>query len=234
MGKLARHLLVVALALGCAVQARAQAASQVSEQAGDSDLRARLDALDAYLADLQRPSRAYFGTWVGLLGALGAGQATLYLVDKNPDNQAQRTGYLTGASLSVIGALAVAFTPSPGRQASTRFRSLPERTRAEQLAKLEAGERWLAREARVTRRSQSWWVHLIGVGVGLGLTLGLGLGYEDNWRGALTSGIGALGMTATRIWTRPRRSIHYDERYRARPTAPPKLTLLPTRIVLQF
>jgi hypothetical protein len=90
---------------------------------------------------------------------------------------------------------------------------MPERTRAEQLAKLEAGERWLRREARVTSRSTSWWVHLIGVGVATGLALGLGFGYDDNWLNAVGAGVGSLAMSETRIWTRPRRAIKYGDSY---------------------
>jgi hypothetical protein len=229
MGVAATRVLALVLVLGCVNQARADALA--APAADEVELRARLASLDAYLADLQRPTRAYWATWLAVLSTIAASQATVAVIADEP---AQRTQAITGASLSSAGTLITAFVPVPGRFASERLRRMPQGTRAEQLAKLEAGERWLRREARVTRRSTAWWVHLIGVGVAAGLTLGLGLGYDDNWLNAVGAGAGSLAMSETRIWTRPRRAIEYGERYDAMPTVRPELTLSPSGCVLRF
>jgi hypothetical protein len=225
------RVLALVVVLGCVSQARAQHVPLATADSEELALRARLAALDAYLGDLQRPTRAYWATWLAVLSSIAAGQATLAIIEDEP---AARTQAIVGASLSSAGAIITAFVPVPGRFAADRLRRMPEGTRAEQLAKLELGERWLRREARVTSRSTAWWVHLIGVGVAAGLALGLGLGYEDNWLNAVGTGVGSLVMSETRIWTRPRRAIKFAERYDAAPTVKPALTLLPTGAVLRF
>src|SRR5688572_24069387 len=142
MGATRTRVLVLVLALGCVHQARAQ--SPLDPAGDEVELRARLAALDAYLADLQRPTRAYWATWLAVLSSIAVSQTTVAIFADEP---ADRTRAITGASLSGAGTIITAFVPVPGRYGSDRLRSMPERTRAERLAKLEAGERWLHREA---------------------------------------------------------------------------------------
>lgn len=189
-----------------------------------SDLDARLLSLDAYLKDLERPSRAYFGAWISILGGLALGQGTLAVFE---DDKATRARYIVGSGLSTAGLTLVLIAPTPGRYGSSRYRRLPSGTVEEKQSKLIQGETWLAGEARAVRRTRSWFTHGIAVTFGVGSALYLGLAFEDNWDGALITGVGTFLITEARVWSRPTRALRYLDDYRSAPTVTPTFAVVP-------
>ncbi len=199
-------------------------AQHIEPETNASELDAKLAALDAYLLDLQRPTRAYWGTWIAVLGALAVGQGTQAAFE---DDTASRAGLLVGAGLSTAGLTLVLIAPTPGRYASYRYRALPSHSEDEKQRKLTQGETWLASEAAAVRRTRSWLTHAIAVTFGVGAGLYLGLAYDDNLQGALRTGIGTFLVTELRVWTRPTRSVQYWRDYRGAPTVTPSLGFMP-------
>ncbi len=198
--------------------------AQSPEAEAAPELDAKLASLDAYLKDLERPSRAYFGAWISILGGLALGQGTLAAFE---DDKATRARYIVGSSLSTAGLTLVLVAPTPGRYGSSRYRRLPSGTAEEKQSKLIQGETWLAGEARAVRRTRSWFTHGIALTFGIGATLYLGLAFEDNWDGALITGVGTFLITEARVWSRPTRAIRYLDEYRSAPTVKPTFAVVP-------
>jgi hypothetical protein len=179
---------------------------------------ARVAALDAYLKDQQPRSRAYFGTWVSIMGALTVGQALQATFNDDPGT---RASYIAGSSFSAVGLALVLISPTPGRSAYRKYSAMPDGTLEEKKAKAIQGEEWLRGEAAAVRRTKSWFTHVLGATLGVGGFLGLYLGYDDNLENALRTGVGTIVVTELRILTRPYRAIRYLDGYRNSPTTTP-------------
>lgn len=196
------------------------AASELSEE----QLDARLETIDAYLYDLQRPSRLYWYGWLATQTALTAGQA-LFAVQTDERNV--KTGYIVGASVSGASLLLLLVSPFPGRYASSRYRDLPTSTRDQKELKLAAGEGWLTAQAKNDALRTSWPVHVLGAMVAAGTGIGLAAAYDHNLKDAVTRTISIFLISQLQILTRPRRSMEYAKRYSSSPGTP-ELALVPT------
>lgn len=194
--------------------------SELSEQALDS----RLETLDTYLADLQRPSRMYWYGWLATQTVLTAGQALFAL---QSEEKPVRTGYIVGASVSGASLLLLLVSAFPGRYASSRYRKMPTDTRAQKELKLAAGEGWLTAQAKADALRTSWPAHVLGAMVAAGAGIGLAAAYEHNLRDAVTRTISIFLVSQLQVLTRPRRSITYAKRFSSSPDAP-QLVLAPT------
>jgi hypothetical protein len=211
------RLLVVSVLCMSARPVRAQDAEPSSEQ--------RIRTLDAYLHDIQRPTRVYWGVWLSILASLAVVQTTLAVV--SDAGSIDRATFATGAGLSVAGVVALFAFPHPGLYASRRFRALPEGNEQEKLAKIAAGEALLHGEARSVARARSYFMHIVSGALGVGMTLGLGFTHRDQWLRAVGSGVGAAAMVEARVWTRPARVLDYERRYREDATRV-QLSMLPS------
>lgn len=220
-----RKLQALAVCLACALCAVPFASAQPTETStNDAELDARLTALDAYLADMQRPSRIYFGSWVSILSLLCVGQGVQAVFEEDTPT---RASLIVGSSLSAAGLTLVLIAPSPGRHGSKRFRAVPTHSLDWRREKLRQGEAFLSGEAAAVRRTRSWFTHAIAVSFGLGAGLYLGLGFDDNLMNALRTGVGTFVITELRIWTRPTRALAYERDYQTAPTAAPSFGFMP-------
>ena len=194
-------------------------ASELSEEALDT----RLQTIDTYLHDLQRPSRLYWYGWLTTQIVLTAGQGFLA---SQADTQATRTGYIVGSSVSGASLLLILISPYPGRYASSRYRGLPSDTREQKELKLAAGEGWLMAQAKSDALRTSWAVHVLGAMVAAGTGIGLAAAYDHNLRDAVTRTISIFLVSQLQILTRPRRAITYAKSYSRSPNRP-ELVLAP-------
>jgi hypothetical protein len=195
-------------------------ASELSEE----QLDARLDTIDTYLYDLQRPSRLYWYGWLATQTVLTAGQALFAL---QADEQNIKTGYIVGASVSGASLLLLLVSPFPGRYASSRYRAMPSGTRDQKELKLAAGEGWLTAQAKNDALRTTWPTHVLGALVAVGTGIGLAAAYEHNLKDAVTRTISIAFISQLQILTRPRRSMEYAKRY-SRSPGTPELALVPT------
>lgn len=195
-------------------------ASELSEE----QLEARLETIDAYLYDLQRPSRLYWYGWLATQTVLTAGQA-LFAVQADERNI--KTGYIVGASVSGASLLLLLVSPFPGRYASSKYRALPTSTREQKELKLAAGEGWLTAQAKNDALRTTWPTHVLGAAVAVGTGIGLAAAYDHNLKDAVTRTISIAFISQLQILTRPRRSMEYAKRY-SRSPGTPELALVPT------
>lgn len=195
-------------------------ASELSEE----QLDARLETIDTYLYDLQRPSRLYWYGWLATQTVLTAGQA-LFAVQADERNI--KTGYIVGASVSGASLLLLLVSPFPGRYASSRYRDMPTGSRDQKELKLAAGEGWLTAQAKNDALRTSWPGHVLGALVAVGTGIGLAAAYEHNLKDAVTRTISIAFISQLQILTRPRRSMEYAKRYSSSPGTP-ELALVPT------
>lgn len=189
----------------------------------EPELDARIEVLDAYLADLQRPVRAHLFGWMGAQVGLIGISAYLAASSDGPS----RTGAIVRASISGANLGLMLITPQPGWYASMRYRKMPDGTLEEKRAKLAAGQKWLARQARADKLGTSLARHLLGAVVALGAGAGIMIIHEDGLREAVTTTIGILLVSEAQIATRPRKPRIYNQSYAAHPSGPVQLTLAP-------
>ncbi len=183
---------------------------------------ARLRTTVGYLEALQRPTRAYWGTWVAVMSSLTLAQAIPPFFE---EDRAARATSIVGASYSAAGLGLVLVSPAPGRYAARRLRAMPEDTHEQRVRKLAEAERLLEGEVASVDRATSWFPHVMAFSLALGAGLGLGLGYEDNTWGALRATFGTLAIVEGRVVTRPRVARRYLARLRG--GEPVSFTLLP-------
>jgi hypothetical protein len=195
-------------------------ASELSEEALD----ARLNTLDAYLADLQRPSRLYWYGWLTTQTVLVAGQTLLAL---NTDEKPVKTGYIVGASVSGASLVMILISPFPGRYASSRYRAMSTSSREQKELKLAAGEGWLMAQAKQDALRTAWPAHVLGAVVAAGTGIGLAAAYEHNLKDAVTRTISIFLVSQLQVLTRPKRSLQYAKSYSSSPSTP-TLALVPT------
>lgn len=210
----------------------AQPANESSEQADaqpslpparENELDLRLQVMDEYLADIQRPARLYSYGWmawqVGVISLYGALGAT--------SEGAARTGGITRATIAAGSLGLMLITPQPGRSASKRYRKMPADSDSEKRAKLEAGEKWLAGQALTDKRGTSVARHLLGAFVAVGAGAFIMVMHEDGMREALTTTVGILLTSEVQIATVPRRARAYNQNYAAAPNGPVQLMVYP-------
>jgi hypothetical protein len=185
----------------------------------------RAEALGTMLDDMQRPSRAYWYTWVSVQTALTAGQSILGAAAEK--GSVDRGSYFIGAGISAFSLSLLLIGRYPARYAASQFRALPTSSPGAQEARLATGEKWLHTQARADEFSTSLLRHSIGLALALGSGLGVGLAYDDAVPDAIIRGVSTLVVSELQIWTRPTRSIRYDRSYKTA-TEPAQFSLVPT------
>lgn len=190
-----------------------------------ADLDARLVALDAYLADMQRPSRLYWWSWVSVQTVLTGGQLLLGLQAEK--GTAERGSNLIGAATSGTSLALLLVGSYPARSASKKFRSMPQDTPEDKEAKALAGENWLIGQAKADTISTSAVRHIAGALVAIGGGLGVALGYEHSVKEAVRRTLTTLMVSELQIVTRPIRSLTYAKQYSSDPHAAPQLAFAP-------
>jgi hypothetical protein len=189
------------------------------------ELDARLVALDAYLADMQKPARRYFYSWVGIQAFLTAGQA--YLATTYDKRTPERGNYFLGSAISGLSLGLLLVGSYPAIRASTKFRQMPEGTAEEKEAKALAGEKWLLGQQKSDELSTGIARHIAGALLAVGSGVYVAIEYKHAVKTAVTRTITVLLVSELQIVTRPTRSFQYAKRYGTDPAAAPLLTIAP-------
>ena len=195
-----------------------------SPSAAEADaLDARIGELERALADVRRPTRAYYAGWLGAMSVMAVGQGTIGLL---ADDRAVRESMFLGAGLTVAGIGLLLITPSPGRYGADELHGMPASSLAEQRAKAARGEQLLRGEAATAGLRRAWFQHVLIAALGTGVGVFLGVRYPDRvWVAAVPSALGTIAITELQLWTSPKASIAHWQRYR---TGVASLSLAPS------
>lgn len=191
----------------------------------DEEIIDRTTFLQAELGAGERSATTWSWAWVGIYGALTAGNFTIAALTDSRDN---RVDFIARGSLSTIG-LVTSIALWPAAASATQGPSaLPANTPDERETKLRAYERSLAKVVKGDSFGTSWKAHAIGFGVnGLaGALVAFGDGRPK--QGALVF-LGGFAVAEIRIFTRPTRSLRTRDAYEKRaPLAPATVAFVPT------
>jgi hypothetical protein len=174
------------------------------------DLDARLAALDGYLEDIDKPTRRYFYTWLGVQSALTVGQVVIaFTADDTPT----RGTYFIGSAVSATSLGLILLERRPGMGASQRFRDLPSNSESDKEAKRLAGEEALAGQAKAERRGRSWLKHALGIGAAVGSGALVAFLYDHSLKLATQRVFATFFVAELQILTRPDRASRHEEQY---------------------
>jgi hypothetical protein len=151
----------------------------------DQRIRYIEERLDAH----KRHGEIWYWSWMAVnSGAVVGLSIAAGVADETPD----RVDYASQAGLAALGVADLLFRPLEARYGADPIRQMPETTREEKLAKLQAAEDLLYRNAVRTTERHDWLFHLANLILNAGVGIATGAA-GDRTQGAVSAGAGFVG-----------------------------------------
>lgn len=195
LGRLSNPAFIVLLALCVAMPGRAEAAPS-DAALSDAAIEQRLRFLEDRLDGPKTHARVWWYSWLTINGGsmVGLGAAAVLT-----DNDGDRVKNIVKAVTSGIGLGYMLATPLQARLGASAITAMPERTRAQKLAKLRAAERQLRHNAKRAERRWGMFEHVgnAALNVIAGTATALASKPEEGVEVAVTGFIGGLVFLLT-------------------------------------
>lgn len=187
----------------------AEQANHLSAGISNSELDQRLKFVESRLASQDHKASYWQHGWTGFHSASAVVQGLLAV---DADDSDDEVNYIVGAVKST-GALAqMLIKPMPAVESTSRFQTMPARSREERFRKLRQGEALLHENAERAATRTGWKRHLVGIGANL--IGGAAIAALGDSSDAVTSTLLGITVSEASIWTEPSRASNDLKDYR--------------------
>jgi len=204
-------VIIVLVMLGVASPVRAQEGLPPATTLSDAQIHKRIAYLEELLDASKLHGQIWYWSWMSVTGGATVG---LGVAAGLSDDHDDRVNYSVNAVNAALGVVATQYLePVDARFGADRIRGLPDSTRQEKLAKLDAAEEQLRRNAKRADQRWAWQQHAGNVGLALvsGTVVGV---WGETGDGIITGVSNFLGGIAY-LLTPPARPADDWEKYKS-------------------
>ena len=180
-------ILALLFVSGCATTPRRIMVNHADLSGAEIEKRTRF--IEERLAAHKQHAQIWYWSWMAVnCGATVGLSIAAGVTDKTPD----RVDFISQAVLAGLGVADLLLRPLEARYGDDPIRSMPVTTREQKVAKLQAAEDLLFRNAARAAQRHDWVFHFLNVVLNAGVGIATGIA-GDRTQGAVSAGTGAVG-----------------------------------------
>ena len=154
-----------------------------------AEIEKRIRFIEERLAAHQKHAQIWYWSWMAVnCGATVGLSIAAGVTDKTPD----RVDFISQAVLAALGVADLLFRPLEARYGDAPILCMAATTREQKVAKLQAAEDLLYRNAERAAQRHDWVFHFLNVVLNAGVGIATGIA-GDRTQGAVSAATGAVG-----------------------------------------
>lgn len=178
---------LLALASGCASPPHRVKVDNT--RLSDAVIEKRIRFIEKRLDAHKQHAQIWYWSWMAVNAGATVG---LSIAAGVTDETADRVDFTSQAVLAAFGVADLLLRPLEARYGADPIRCMPEATRNQKLAKLQAAEELLYRNAERAAQRHDWVFHVMNVVLNAGVGIATGIA-GDRTQGAISAGAGVVG-----------------------------------------